>query len=73
MGSLLAGLLAARIGAPDTILVGGVVCVIGAAAFYRSLPALRRIARPVYARLGVIPEIAEGVGAASQVAVPPDS
>ncbi len=54
LGSLLAGALAERIGAPDTILVGGVVCIIGAVFFMRALPELRRRVRPIYVRLGVV-------------------
>jgi hypothetical protein len=47
-GSLLSGTLAARIGATDTIFVGGTACVLGALLFLRELPELRRIARPTY-------------------------
>ena len=54
-GSLLAGWLAERIGAPDTILLGGVCCVAGAALFLRELPELRRAVRPIYVRLGILP------------------
>ncbi len=37
-GSLLAGVLAARIGAENTILVGGAVVCVAAAVFFRALP-----------------------------------
>ncbi len=40
-GSLLAGGLASRIGAQDTILLGGVVVCVAAALFFRALPELR--------------------------------
>jgi MFS family permease len=72
LGSLFAGSLASRIGAPDTILAGGVACLVGAAVFHRHLPALRRAARPVYERLGILPEIARGLDAASQITAPPE-
>lgn len=72
LGSLFAGSLASRIGVPDTILIGGVACVIGSALFHRNLPALRRAVRPVYQRLGILPEIAEGLQAASHVTAPPE-
>jgi len=62
-GSLLAGVLADRMGAPDTILVGGVACVAGALWFFRVLPGLRRATLPIYARLGILPEVAEGLRA----------
>jgi MFS family permease len=71
-GSLLAGSLAQRIGAPRTIGLGGIVCVVGAALFFRVLPELRRHARPTYERLGILPEVAEGLQSASQPPVTPE-
>ncbi|WPB77075.1 MFS transporter [Archangium violaceum] len=56
-GSLLAGALAARMGAPVTIGVGGVVCLGVAGWFGVKLPALRERVRPIYERLGIIPEV----------------
>lgn len=44
-GSLLLGVLAQHFGAPKTLRAGGVACVMGAAAFGFSLPALQRKAR----------------------------
>ncbi|HVU01513.1 MAG TPA: MFS transporter [Polyangiaceae bacterium] len=58
-GSLFAGVLADRIGAEATIAWGGACCVLGALSFLRSLPALRRLARPIYERLGILPPIEE--------------
>jgi MFS family permease len=46
-GSLIAGLMARWLGAPDTLLVGGVACVAGSIAFARVLPELRRDPRVV--------------------------
>jgi MFS family permease len=54
-GSLIAGSLGARIGAPLTVLGGGVATVLAAALFARKLPALRESARPTYQRLGILP------------------
>jgi MFS family permease len=62
LGSLLAGSLASRAGAPITILIGGAACIIGAGLFLRGLPELRRAIRPIYIRLGILPEIAGGDG-----------
>ncbi len=56
-GSLFAGTMAARFGAENTILVGGVSCIIGAATFQRALPELRRLARPTYIRRGILSDI----------------
>jgi MFS family permease len=64
-GSLLAGSLAARIGAPDTILIGGCACLAGAAAFSRLLPQLRALVRPIYVERGILPEIAAGLSDAA--------
>jgi MFS family permease len=72
LGSLFAGVLASRIGAPGTILCGGIVCILGSAVFYRYLPAIRREVRPVYQRLRILPEIAQGIQAASHVVAPPE-
>ena len=63
-GSLMAGGLAKIIGAPNTIFIGGIVCIIGAVIFYFRLPDLKDIVRPIYVKMGVIPEI----GAALQTA-----
>lgn len=71
-GSLFAGALADRIGAPGTILAGGAMCIVGAVLFHRNLPALRQAVRPVYQRLGILPEIASGIDAASRLTAPPE-
>ncbi len=65
-GSLMAGELAARVGAPATIIIGGATCVLAAAAFTRALPALRQQIRPIYLELGIIPPGA-GVPAATRL------
>ena len=44
-GSLLAGALAHRIGAPATVMAGGVACIAGAALFRWHLPVLKQEAR----------------------------
>lgn len=46
-GSLLAGALAHRFGAPATVAFGGVICMVGAAVFALHLPALRQEARQI--------------------------
>jgi MFS family permease len=65
-GSLMAGGLAKVIGTPNTILVGGIACIIGALFFLRKLPELRTIVRPIYVKMGIIPEVASGIQTASE-------
>jgi MFS family permease len=60
-GSLLAGGLAARMGAPRTILLGGVACIAGAILFRRELPRLRALVVPIYVERGILPPIATGI------------
>jgi MFS family permease len=72
-GSLLAGSISAKIGAPQTLLFSGVGCVLGALWFARSLPALRRDVRPIYIRIGILPEVAEAIQHTSELSVPPEA
>jgi MFS family permease len=71
-GSLLAGAVAGKIGAPRTLDIGGVLCVAGAAWFALQLPSLRANVRPIYRQLGIIPEVATGIQAASALQTPPE-
>jgi MFS family permease len=71
-GSLLAGAAAQRIGAPLTTACGGVVCMLGAALFARRIPRFRELVRPIYQQMGIIPEVASGIQAATQLATPPE-
>lgn len=63
IGSLLAGVLASRIGAPATIQLGGAACVAGGIAFAFRLPRLRELVRPIYVRQGIIAVPAVDAGA----------
>ena len=71
-GSLLAGALASRISAPNTLIIGGVLCVLGAAVFARKLPDLRKSIRPIYVKLGILPEMSSGIQAAANLTAPPE-
>jgi len=51
VGALLAGVLAHRLGAPNTVALGGAMCVIGALVFGLRLPALRNEARQILVAL----------------------
>ena len=56
-GSLLAGALAHAIGAPRTVIVSGIACILGSIWFTSRLPAIRKDMRPIYERLGLIPQV----------------
>ena len=65
-GSLLSGFLAKTIGTPITIFIGGISCMAGALIFLKKLPELKNIVRPVYVKMGIIPEVAKGIETASE-------
>ena len=65
IGSLLLGWVAQRAGAPATIAGGAIVCLIAAAAFGRNVPDFRAQVSPIYRQLGIIPEVATGIQAAT--------
>jgi MFS family permease len=55
-GSLLAGGLASFLGAPNTLMIGGILCVLGALIFASKLTELKKLVHPIYVRLGIISE-----------------
>ncbi|HWY55204.1 MAG TPA: MFS transporter [Terriglobales bacterium] len=71
-GSLLAGGLAHRIGAPRTVMISGAICIAGAGWFASQLKVMRELVRPIYRTLGIIPEIAAGIQSASVLQSPPE-
>jgi MFS family permease len=54
-GSLLAGALAHRIGAPNTLIFTGAFCVAGSLWFTFELPKIRAVMRPIYREMGLLP------------------
>jgi MFS family permease len=66
-GSLLAGWLAVRIGAPAAIRLGGAVCVLVGIWLATRIPSLRLIVHPVYIRRGIMPEVAKGLQTATEL------
>ena len=54
IGSLLAGIVAERIGSEATILAGGVGCILAGGWFAWHLPRLREIVRPIYVERGIL-------------------
>jgi len=65
--SLLAGSVAHAIGAPATLAIGGVVCVLAAIVFAFQLRAIRKHVHPIYVRLGILPPVSAGLQAATQL------
>jgi MFS family permease len=55
-GSLLAGTLAHRIGAPHTVLFTGACCLASATWFTMELPKVKAIMRPIYQEMGMLGE-----------------
>ncbi len=70
-GTLLEGALANWIGATNTVLISGGICILGTIIFSINLPAIRKIVRPIYIKKGIISEIARGVQVASDAKIPP--
>jgi hypothetical protein len=71
-GSLLAGAVASKIGAPATVMLEGSVCIVSALWFALRLEEFRRIVRPIYVELGILPELASGIQGASAIQTPPE-
>ena len=71
-GSLLAGSLSSRIGAPATLRIGGACCILGGLLFARALPDIRKAVRPIYVRLGILPQVATALSNTAELSVPPE-
>jgi MFS family permease len=65
IGSLLAGVAAEQIGAPRTILLGGVACIAAAGWFGSRLPRFRHLVRPIYLERGILAAAESGAQAKS--------
>ncbi len=68
-GSLISGSLAGLIGAPLTLILGGAGCVAAVTVYFRKLPSLRPFVRPIYVRMGLLPEVTSSVEKASDVRI----
>jgi MFS family permease len=53
-GNLLGGLLATHIGAPNTLAIDGIVCILGSIYFTTRLPNLRELVRTIYEEKGIL-------------------
>jgi len=54
IGSLIAGVVADRLGPTTTILLGGIACMLGGIWFAVGLPKFRAAVRPIYIERGII-------------------
>ncbi|KZL49543.1 MULTISPECIES: MFS transporter [Cyanophyceae] len=54
LGHLLGGFLANHIGAPNTLAIDGIVCILGSILFYRKLPVLKQTIREVYEQKNIV-------------------
>jgi MFS family permease len=70
-GSLLAGSLANLLGTQYAILIGGVACIAGAMLFYKKLPELKTMVKPIYDRLDLNPDVEGGLHLTSEPAGEP--
>ncbi len=68
IGSLLAGIVADRVGVSATIIGGGVVCVIGGLWLATRLRTLREHVRPIYVELGILAAVQADSGTAGGIA-----
>jgi MFS family permease len=64
LGSLLAGCLASSLGTAATFLIFGMVSLASSLVFAALLPGLRRAVRPIYLRVGILPDASAEVRAA---------
>jgi MFS family permease len=67
LGSLAGGAIASHVGAPVAVALGGLGCLAVSAWAVLRLPALRELIRPIYAELGVLPEVARGLQSVSEM------
>jgi hypothetical protein len=68
-----AGAIAGTIGPRVTLLLGAACCLVGAALFAKNLPHIRVKVRPIYVRMGIIKEVAEGMETAAEQPPMPDA
>ena len=57
LGSLLAGWMATRFGASNTLIISGSCCIIASVVFVFKIPSLRKILQPIYVKMGIVSEI----------------
>ena len=65
-GSIGVGTMAGIIGSRETVLIGAVFCLGGAFMFARQLPRIREQVRPIYVKMGIMREVADGMETAAE-------
>jgi MFS family permease len=65
IGSLIAGVVADRIGPTQTITIGGALCLVASVWFSTRLPLIREIVRPIYLERGIIASAEIDIGVKS--------
>lgn len=63
VGSLFAGMLASWMGAPNTLILGGALCLLASVWYFGRLPEIRRVIRPVYIEMGILEDPAAAIEA----------
>ncbi len=63
IGSLFAGMLASWMGAPNTMILGGALCLLASVWYFGRLPEIRRVIRPVYIEMGIMDDPAAAIEA----------
>jgi MFS family permease len=53
-GNLVGGALARQMGVPTTLIIDGIVCILGSIYFAKQLPALRKLVHPILAEKGIV-------------------
>ncbi|MEJ8756359.1 MFS transporter [Pontibacter sp. H259] len=72
IGSMLASSVAELIGVNYTLAACGLLCTLSIIPFAMNLNKLRQLVWPIYQHLGIVPEIATGLHAASNLTAPPE-
>jgi hypothetical protein len=70
LGSLLAGSLAGHLGTTHVVQLAGAMCVVGSTVFAFRLPAIRTFTRPIYRRMGILPDVTSGIASVAECVAP---
>jgi len=72
LGSLLAGVMANKLGVRATLILSGLFCMSTSLIFLNKMPKLIKMIHPIYEKMGMTPELAKGISAASQLTAAPE-